>query len=604
MAENLAATVKEICEQHGRDRSRMIDVVLAVQRRMGCVSGEAMELIARELSTHRVEVQSVVSFYAFLSEEPKGCVVIRLCDDIVDMMQGGERVADAFREELGVGFGETTPDGAITLERTPCIGMCDQAPAALVNDEVFTCLRPASARELAAELKKGTEPRELPHPPGDGNNAGKLIHSMVRNNIRCTDDVIFAPMPPGAALGKALAMTPTEVVRDVKTARLRGRGGAGFPTGMKWEFTRAAGGPKRYVVANADEGEPGTFKDRVILTECPDLLLEGMAIAGYAVGADEGILYLRAEYAYLRRFLEHRLASLRSKGLLGRGVCGKKGFDFDIRIQMGAGAYVCGEETALLSSCEGLRGDPRTRPPFPAQEGYMGCPTAVNNIETLCCAARILNNGAGWFAQIGAPGSPGTKVLSVSGDCRKPGVYELPFGVQLSEVLRVAEADGAVAVQVGGPSGQMVGPDQFDRQISYDDLATGGSLIVFGAGRDILSVVSHFLDFFIEESCGFCTPCRVGTVLLKERVDRIRRGEGEPGDLDYLSELADTVRLASRCGLGQTAANPVIGTLKNFRAAYEDLVAPEREGMRRHFDLTDAVRTAEEIAGRKSISLD
>jgi [NiFe] hydrogenase diaphorase moiety large subunit len=593
--------VRRICEAYGRDRTRMMDIVRDVQSRFGGVSGAAMDAIAREVSTHRVEVESVVSFYAFFSERTKGKIVIRVCNDVIDQMNGMDRVARAFSEELGIGFGETTADGKFTLEYTPCIGMSDQAPAALVNDVVVTNLTSDRARAIVRRLRENADPDRLVEKLGDGNNAHHLVHAMVMNNIGTRGPVIFAPFPSGEALRKAVAMTPTEVIRDMKTARLRGRGGAGFPTGMKWEFCRAAPGKKRYVICNADEGEPGTFKDRVILTECPDLLFEGMTIAGYAIGSDTGILYLRGEYAYLRALLEHVLAERRKSGLLGQNVCGKAGFHFDIRIQMGAGAYVCGEETALISSCEGLRGDPKNRPPFPAQKGYLGLPTVVNNVETLCCVARILEKGAGWFAQLGSKGSPGTKLLSISGDCKSPGVYEVPFGITLADVLKMVGAEDAAAVQVGGPSGQMVGPKDFGRIICYDDLATGGSIMVFGPERNVLKVAEQFLEFFIDESCGYCTPCRVGNVLLKERLSRIIAGKGEPADLDYLQDLGETIKTTSRCGLGQTSANPVLTTLKNFRPVYEALVRPNVDGLQPTFELHAAVSDAERIAGRASL---
>jgi len=325
-----------------------------------------------------------------------------------------------------------------------------------------------------------------------------------------------------------------------------------------------------------------------------------MTICGYAVGADTGILYLRGEYAYLRAFLEDVLALRRDRGLLGQDVCGTQGFSFEIRIQMGAGAYICGEETALISSCEGLRGDPKNRPPFPAQQGYLGGPTVVNNVETLCCVARILEKGPGWFAEFGTKGTPGTKLLSISGDCRSPGVYELPFGVTLKEVLKLAGATDAAAVQVGGPSGQMVGREQFERTICFDDLATGGSIMVFGPERNVLEVAKSFMDFFVEESCGYCTPCRVGNVLLRERLEQILAGRGEPGDLDYLRELGETIRATSRCGLGQTSPNPILSTLQNFRPAYEALVREEKKGYRSTFDLAAALEESEAITGRKS----
>ena len=603
MSENLDKAVRDICQACGNDRGRLMDIVRGVQEKFGQVSGKAMDLIAAQVGVHRVEVQSVVTFYAFLSEKPKGKFVIRVSNCVPCMMSGAQRVAKSFEEALGISMGQTTPDGRISLEWTACMGMCDQGPAALVNEQVMTYLGPDRAKGIVEVLKTHDEPpaMSLVHKLGDGNNAGDLIRSAVHNNIRKEGPVIFAPVTVGAALHKALSMTPQEVIREVKTARLRGRGGAGFPTGMKWDFTRSAEGKDKVVICNADEGEPGTFKDRVILTERAELLLEGMTIAGYAIGAGTGILYLRGEYAYLLAYLESVLAGRRKAGLLGAGAGGKKGFDFDIRIQMGAGAYICGEETALISSCEGKRGDPKNRPPFPAQRGYMDKPTSVNNVETFCCVARIIENGSGWFVEMGSRGSPGTKLLSVSGDCAKPGVYEAPFGIKLSEVLSLVGAANTIAIQVGGPSGQMVGPKDFERTICYDDLATGGSVIVLGKGRDLLKVAAEFMEFFVEESCGYCTPCRAGNVLIKERLDKIIAGLGEPRDMAYLEQLGQTVKTASRCGLGQTSANPVLSTLKNFPELYQTLVKCQTEGFQRSFDLAAAVSQAEAITGRKMI---
>ncbi len=603
MQDLMESQIREICGRYGHDRTRMLDMVREVQAAAGYVSSRAMDLIARELQTPRVEVESLVTFYGFLSAQPQGRIVIRLCHDIIDRMHGMELVRSAFESALGIRVGQTTPDGLITLKETACIGMCDQAPAALINDVVVTRLSSDLARQIVDELRRHQDPKRLVKTLGDGNNAHDLVSAMVENNIRLRGPVVLADMAPGDALRKALALTPAEVIRNVKTARLRGRGGAGFPTGMKWEFTRAARGETRYVVCNADEGEPGTFKDRVILTECPDLMFEGMTIGGYAVGAQEGILYLRAEYAYLKDYLEWVLERRRQAGLLGGSICGRSDVRFDIRIQMGAGAYVCGEETALLNSCEGLRGDPRNRPPFPAQKGYLGCPTTVNNVETFCCVARILQHGAAWFSQIGSPGSAGTKLLSISGDCRRPGVYEVPFGISLAEVLRMAGAEDVQAVQVGGPSGRMVGPADFERTLCYDDLATGGSVMVFGRNRDLLEVVEAFMEFFVEESCGYCTPCRVGNVLILQAVSRIRRGLAEAADLDALADLCQTVKRTSRCGLGQTSPNPVLSTLEQFRALYESKLTRPGGELRPGFDLASAVGEAARLAGRPSTHL-
>ncbi len=601
MRDNLEKTVHEICGRHDNDRGRMLDILREVQAKVGGVSAAATGHIANAVGVRRVEVESVASFYAFLSERPQGQFVIRLCNDVIDRMFGVDRVARAFREELGIDFGQTTPDGLFTLEWTPCIGMCDQAPAALVNQRVMTWLSSDRARDIVHTLRQTGDVDRLPQSLGSGNNSHKLVHSMVANNIRRRGPVIFADLPAGQALHKAIATSPVEVIKQIKTSRLRGRGGAGFPTGMKWEFTRSTEGGAKYVICNADEGEPGTFKDRVILTECPHLLLEGMAIAGYAVGASRGILYLRAEYEYLRAFLESVIERRREERLLGSSILGKVGFDFDVRIQMGAGAYICGEETALISSCEGLRGDPKNRPPFPVERGYRGMPTSVNNVETLCAAARIIDRGPSWFAEMGTKESTGTKLFSISGDCGSPGVYELPFGVPLQKLLDMAGALDTAAVQVGGPSGQMVGPAEFSRTLAFEDLATGGSVMVFGPSRNLLEVARGFLEFFNDESCGYCTPCRVGNRLLLDGVAKILAGDGQSHDLAELESLAQTVKMTSRCGLGQTSPNPVLSTLKNFRHEYERRLKTSVDGRQPTFDLGKAVADAEKIAGRPSV---
>lgn len=600
MNDNSSKLVKEICDRYGNDSSRLMDIALEVQKKLGCVAPDAIDILSAVLNVPRVSVDSLVSFYAFMSEERKGSIVIRICNDVVDMMQGTKQVAEAFSKELGIPVGGTTEDGAFTLEYTPCIGMCDQAPAALVNDVVVTRLTAEKAAAVVKELKKHKDPFRLVHEYGDSNNGHDLVRAMVTNNIRERGQVIFGDMPPGAALKNAIQMTPQEVIRAVKTARLRGRGGAGFPAGMKWEFTRAAEGSDKVLICNADEGEPGTFKDRVILTERAALLFEGMAVSGYAIGAELGILYLRGEYAYLHAYLESVLASRRSGGLLGKNICGKEGFNFDIRIQMGGGAYVCGEETALISSCEGLRGDPKNRPPFPAQKGYLGRPTSVNNVETLCCAARIIEKGAPWFTTIGNEKSTGTKLISISGDCKKPGVYEIPFGTTVKGLLAKAGAKDTVAVQVGGPSGSLIDPGQFDRVICFDDLATGGAVVVFGEGRDLLDVVEQYLEFFVDESCGYCTPCRVGNTLLLDGIKRVRRGTADKGTLDMMSSLSLTMKAASRCGLGQTSFNPVLTAMKNFPQLFAKAAVVPAGALRPGFDVAESAAAAASIAGRPS----
>src|SRR5512135_77801 len=504
-------TEKDIVLEHPKDPAGLLDVLRDVQARFGRVSDESVARIAAHLKLSEAEVRGAVTFYHFFSLDPRGASTVYLNDSITSRMMGRAAVARAFEEEAGCRFGEVSADGTVGLFPTSCIGMNDQEPSAIVDGLIFTALTPDKARAIVRGLRAGTPARDQVVAFGDGANQSDLVRAMVVNNIRRRGPVLFGAHEPGAGLRKAVAMTPEKVIDEVKRASLLGRGGAGFPTGLKWEFCRREEAAPRYVVCNADEGEPGTFKDRVILTELPHLLFEGMAVAGYAIGAREGVLYLRSEYAYLRDHLEAALAKLRADGLLGKNAAGASGFDFDIVIKSGAGAYICGEESALLESAEGKRGEPRDRPPFPVQTGYLDKPTSVNNVETLATAARVLAEGAAWFKAHGTAQCAGTKLLSISGDCSRPGVYEVDYGSTVADLLELAGGAGAKAVQVGGPSGTCVAPAGFGRKICFGDLATGGSVIVFGPGRDIFEVVENFMEFFVEESCGWCTPCRAGT---------------------------------------------------------------------------------------------
>lgn len=368
-------------------------------------------------------------------------------------------------------------------------------------------------------------------------------------------------------LHAALALDPAGVVATVRESGMKGRGGAGFPTGRKWQLAAEADAPDgvRYVVCNADEGEPGTFKDRVLLAELPDLVFEGMTIGGYAIGSHVGICYLRGEYVYLLADLEACLERRRAAGLLGPDVAGS-GFAFDITIHLGSGAYVCGEETALIESLEGRRGEPRNRPPFPVVSGFRGAPTVVNNVETFAWAAAILARGADWFAHIGTNGSTGPKLLSVSGDVQRPGVYEFPLGVSIAEVLEAAGAHDAKAAIVGGAAGTCVPARDFGRAISYEDVSTGGAVIVVGPWRDLLEVAENLQWFFVNESCGQCTPCRVGNVKLLEGIRQLRRGECTAAHLDDLVALGHTMQIASKCGLGQAAPNVLLSILEHYRS--------------------------------------
>ena len=558
--------IEGVVRECASDRGRLMDIIQAVYRRYGHVSHESIRAISSALQMHTVEVEDMVSFYAFF--DPDACRFhIRLSRTPISFIKGAAEVAQAFVRETQAPMGGTSPDRQFKLDWTNDIGMADQEPAALINGAVVTSLTPSAVSDLVERLRRGPEnsPFEpLPDLGGDG----------IGRSLMNSGSVIFQPDGPstdGATTGMkaAVLLTPEEVIQEIAKSKLRGRGGAGFPTALKWRLCRQSTGDERYVVCNADEGEPGTFKDRVLLTEVPDLVFDGMTVAGYALGAKHGLVYLRGEYAYLWQPLRRVLEDRRRRGLLGKSIYGQKDFDFDIRLQLGAGAYICGEESALIESLEGKRGVPRDRPPFPTERGYCDRPTAVDNVETFACVARIMEQGADWFARRGTTDSTGTKLLSVSGDCKRPGVYEVDFGVTLNELLDLVGASDIEFVQVGGPSGQSVAPKDFGRRIAFEDLSTGGSIMVFNSTRDVLDVALQFTRFFVEESCGWCAPCRVGTTLLQQGMEKILANRGTLADIANIEALAHTVTRMSRCGLGQTAANPILTTMCNFPHLYE-----------------------------------
>ena len=600
MATGRKAAIRQIVKQFDWDRAHLLSILQAVQLQEHGISDEAITTIALALGIPRVEVEDTASFYAFFQRGDGADITIRLSTCPMCSSPDGDKVAEAFAMALGISNGDTTPDGRIALKRTSCIGMCDQGPAALINGTVFTRILPADVAGIVHALKSPARGL-LPAFPSPDSGSALSPHARVISNVRHPGPVLFQPVTRGLSLWKALASAPDQVIAEIAESKLRGRGGAGFPTATKWKATRnSTGGSERYVICNADEGEPGTFKDRVLLTEVPDLVFEGMTIASYALGAREGIVYLRAEYAYLWDHLQQVLAHRRALGLLGEHICGSENFDFDIRVQLGAGAYICGEESALIESLEGKRGAPRDRPPFPVDHGYLNQPTAVNNVETYACAARIIERGGKWFSQFGTGSSTGTKLMSVAGDCQHPGVYEVPFGITVSELLDLAGASDAQAVQVGGPSGACVAPKDFGRQLCYEDLSTGGSTMVFGPQRNLLEIVKGFQEFFAEESCGWCAPCRVGTTLLTVNLDKILKGRGAARDVEQLVALGNTVMRMSRCGLGKTAANPIVSTVRDFPELYEAVLQPDEFISR--FSLEETLRAAVVAQGREPVS--
>jgi len=380
--------------------------------------------------------------------------------------------------------------------------------------------------------------------------------------------VIFSNIEEYAGLKKSFEINRGGVLSEIRDSNLKGRGGAGFPTGVKWNLVAAAQSDEKYIVCNADEGEPGTFKDRIILTEYSKLMFEGMIIAAFAVGADKGFLYLRGEYKSFVPLLNKTLNSMRKDNILGKDIMKRKGFNFDIEIKLGSGAYVCGEETGLIESLEGNRGEPRNKPPFPVNTGYNGCPTVVNNVETFVNIPHIIKKGSEWFKSIGTIKSAGSKLISVSGDCRKPGVYEIEFGTTINSLLKMAQAEKTKAVSAGA-SGECISKTGFNRKICFEDFSTGGAIIIFGEKRSMIEVANNFLTFFKDESCGQCTPCREGIPVLLDGLEMVKKGECSQKYLDDLLSLAETMQLASKCGLGQASSKPFVSIINNFKKEYK-----------------------------------
>ena len=538
--------IAAVVERHGAERTSLIPILQDIKKEHREITDEAMQVVADMLDIHPVEVYSVATFYAFLHGAPEGRFVVRLCGTLACDFAGKTAVAEALRTALGIEFGATTDDGVFTLEWASCVGMCDQGPAMLVNDKVLTRVTPAKVAEIVAEYR------------------AKGADETRQDIVTARNELTYAGIEPDAGLKAALALSRGDIVDTVSAAALKGRGGAGFPTGMKWNFCAAEKSAHKYIICNADEGEPGTFKDRVILRDFPDLVFEGMTIGGRAIGADMGIVYLRAEYAYLRAHLNEVIQRRRQAGLLGKNVGGIAGFDFDIVLARGAGAYVCGEETALIESLEGFRGEPRNRPPFPAVAGFLNHPTTVNNVETLASVACIFAKGTDWFKSFGTDKSTGYKLFSISGDCEKPGVYEFPWGITVADLLKEVGGAGAKAVQIGGASGVCVPAADFARRLAFEDIPTGGSVMVIGAQRDLLDVAENFLEFFVEESCGQCNPCRLGNPKLLEGVELLKQGTCSAEHLADLKALGATMQVAAKCGLGQTSPSAFLSIVGAF----------------------------------------
>ncbi len=579
-------------------KSSLMDILWDIQKKRRYIASDDMTKIANEFNISRTELEGIITFYHFYHRSHAGNYTIYLNNSIISKQRNFAAVKRAFEKELGISVGETTDDKLFGLFETSCIGLSDQETSALINFQAFTDLTPLKVKNIIGQLKKGATPESL--------------GSIPKNNIQYTPTadktIFFKPYTPGAALKKLKKLTQVQLIELVKKSKLSGRGGAFFPTGMKWEFCKNNISDQKYIICNADEGEPGTFKDRVLMNKYPGLMLEGMSIAGYAVGATIGYVYLRAEYFYLREKIEKEIQAFKTKGLLGKNILGIPGFEFDIHIHMGAGAYVCGEETALISSMEGKRGEPSTKEYFPVEKGLFGKPTIINNVETLCAVPRILNMSLDKYLKIGTEATKGTKLLSVSGDCKKPGIYEIEWGMKLKHFLKLIEAENPYMVLFNGYAGECLSEADFDREISGENLLaehvqfkwedpieyarkmsaiglrSGGSFMVFNDQRDLMSIFENITDFFVSESCGICSPCRTGNFLLTKKLKKIMLCHAENSDLEDLEKWSIIIKQSSRCGLGKTSTNYLLTAMLKFPQEFNKCILAKSD-FNKSFDL-------------------
>lgn len=566
-------------------RSRLLSELWHYQTQNRHISRQAIRELANKHQLSEIEIEGVASFYHFFHLKPAGQHTIYLSNSIVSELKGYERIREAFERETGARLGITDPTGAFGLYATACIGLSDHEPAALIDFFPFTNLNALKVKNIIHQLKQGKSAGEICDIPSDN-----IRYTPVNDRT-----IFFAPYLRGEAINRLTALAQDGVLEQLRLAALAGRGGAFFPTWKKWDTCRGYKESPKFIVCNADEGEPGTFKDRVLLNRQPGSIIEGMIAAGYTVGAAYGLIYLRGEYRWLAKKLEAEIEAFHKEGLLGKDVAGIVGFDFDIRLEIGAGAYVCGEETALLESAEGKRGEPRTKWYYPVEKGYLDLPTVVNNVETFAAASRILQMGAEEYNRRGIPGSPGTKLISISGDCERPGIYEIEWGMTLAELLDRCGAEDPYFIQVSGPSGESISIKEKFRRISMlnlpaqNDLRCGGSLMVFNRQRDPVHILMNFAEFFKHESCGVCTPCRAGTFIIQRKLERLQNGLADMNDLKELRSWGQIMKTTSRCGLGKTACNAILQSLEKFEDYFTTRYAATDNSIYRKFDHLSAV---------------
>jgi NADH-quinone oxidoreductase subunit F len=562
-------------------RHLLIPVLHAVQERAGWISPGALDYACERLTVPPAEAYGVASFYAMFRTTSSPGAVVHVCDDIACQVNGAEELCEQMKRRFGAAGTEAAFDGTgVTWQRSPCLGQCDRGSAALLqragtdsagidSGPARIALAPADPDQIWQSLTDGRQPVPSPLVPQiDGGGDLRLLARIGRVDPKSLGS--YRAVGGYSMLRRAVALGPQGVLREIKDAKLLGRGGAAFPTAIKWEAVAANPVRPHYVVCNADESEPGTFKDRVLMEHDPYALVEALTIMGYACGAEQGYIYIRGEYPVAEQRLAHAIAESRARGFLGQNVMGEE-FAFDIEIRRGAGAYIAGEETALINSLEGKRAEPRNKPPFPAQHGLFGKPTAINNVETLLSVLEILRIGGPDYARTGTENSTGTRLWCLSGQISKPGLYEYEFGVTLREVIAgaggVKDSRPIQAVLLGGAAGTFVGPGALDMPLTFEAARAAGAtlgsgvVLVLDDTVDVTKLLRRITQFFRDESCGQCVPCRVGTVRQEELFARLAGNAPLNGDvrteLTLFDDIVSVTRDASICGLGQTAVSAV-----------------------------------------------
>jgi len=584
LSPKLAAKFELMQNRYPVKRSALVPMMMYAQDEYGYINDEMVIELADRLGLRPVEVEETLAYYSMLHRKPLGKHHVQICTNVACMLRGGAQLLQHAKKRLEIGHKEVTQDGVFSLEEVECIGACTGAPAMQVNYDYYENLTPLKFDRIIEDLDNGSHPTPVPVISGALRERSALEIPLIskRWGIKDSHKIdVYLQNGGYQALEKALLqMTPESIIDEVKKSSLRGRGGAGFPTGMKWSFVPKDSPKPKYVICNADESEPGSCKDRPLMEMDPHQLIEGIIIAGRAIDAHRGFIYIRGEYRYVLDIVEAAIAEAYAHGYLGNNILGS-GFDFDLLIHTGAGAYECGEESALMESLEGKRGYPRIKPPFPAIVGLYGCPTIINNVESLSSVPAIILEGGEAYANRGTPKNGGTRLLCVSGHVNKPGIYEIPLGMNMKKFIY--EVAGGMrggknlkAVIPGGSSCPLLKADEIDIPMDYDSLAKAGSMlgsggmVVMDEDTCMVDMARRIMHFYAHESCGWCIPCREGTSWLRKMLERFHAGFGRPEDIDMVGDLAKNMLGRTFCPLGDAAAMPTISIVTKFRSEFED----------------------------------